>query len=225
MSIILSIETSTTVCSIAIHQAEKLVANFELFLEKSHAENITILIENITKHTKFELTQFDAIAVSKGPGSYTGLRIGASTAKGLCYALDKPLITIETLHAMAAQIIHDLPIKSQTLFCPMIDARRMEVYCTILDKDLQIIQPTQAKIIDETSFAELFEENEVIFFGNGSQKCQTTFANQKNAYWIANVYPSAKWIGNLASKAFKEGIFENVAHFEPYYLKDFVTNN
>ena len=161
MSLILSIDTSTKACSVALHQDGKLLAVNELYTEKSHSGMLTTLCENVVKHAGFSLKSLDAFAVAKGPGSYTGLRIGVSTAKGFCFALDKPLIAVNTLEAMAYQLkdFYDEP----HLLCPMIDARRMEVYCQILDNQMNIISETEAKIIDELSFPELLNENQLVF--------------------------------------------------------------
>jgi tRNA threonylcarbamoyladenosine biosynthesis protein TsaB len=240
MPIILSIETSTKACSAAIHQDGKLLSVSELYNEKSSSGMLTTLIAHVVKTANLTLQDIDAIAVAKGPGSYTGLRIGVSTAKGLCFTLEKPLIAINTLEAMAFMIYdlrfqiyelniqhpvlnHQLPITN--LLCPMLDARRMEVYCAVYDADtLNIVEPTQAKIIDETSFAELLQDHKIIFFGDGAEKCRTILGENSNAiFWNDVVFPSAKSIGALATRAFEQQQFESVADFEPYYLKEFMT--
>ncbi|GGD41126.1 tRNA (adenosine(37)-N6)-threonylcarbamoyltransferase complex dimerization subunit type 1 TsaB [Emticicia aquatilis] len=234
MPIILSIETSTKACSAAIHQDGKLLSVSELYNEKSSSGMLTTLIEHVVKTASLKLQEVDAIAVAKGPGSYTGLRIGVSTAKGLCFTLEKPLIAINTLEAMAFSIF-DLKSDAQNpvtnlqssivnLLCPMLDARRMEVYCAVYKADsLEVIEPTQAKIIDETSFADLLEKHQIIFFGDGAEKCRTTLGANPNAVFLNHtIYPSAKSIGALANGAFEQQQFENVADFEPFYLKEFV---
>jgi len=219
MALILSIETSTTECSVAISDKGKVVVYEKLFLEKSHANLLTLAIESVASHANIELADLDAIAVSKGPGSYTGLRIGVSTAKGLCYALDKPLIAINTLKAMADEVncfnTHNM------LLSPMIDARRMEVYTALFDADLNEIKGTSAKILDEHSFDETLESTNVLFFGNGSNKFQELVQNKTAAHFIDNVSPSADAVGRLAFESFNNGTFEDVAYFEPFYLKDF----
>jgi tRNA threonylcarbamoyladenosine biosynthesis protein TsaB len=233
MSIILSIETSTKACSAAIHQDGNLLSVSELYNEKSSSGMLTTLIEHVAKTASLTLKEVDAIAVAKGPGSYTGLRIGVSTAKGLCFTLEKPLIAINTLEAMAYQLfavrhsavnykLGDSPLS--ILLCPMLDARRMEVYCAVFNADtIEIIEPTQAKIIDETSFADLLENQQMIFFGDGAEKCQTTLGRNPNAVLLnQTIFPSAKSIGALANRAFEQQQFENVADFEPFYLKEFV---
>jgi tRNA threonylcarbamoyladenosine biosynthesis protein TsaB len=220
MSLILSIDTSTKVCSVALHQYGKLLAISELYTEKSHSGMLTTLCENVVKYAGFSLKSLDAIAVAKGPGSYTGLRIGVSTAKGFCFALDKPLISINTLEAMAYQVkdFYD----ETYLLCPMIDARRMEVYCQVLDNQMNIISKTEAKVIDELSFSELLNANQLVFFGDGAAKCRAEI-NHKNAVFLnTEIHPSAKTVGLLATNSFEKSLFENVVTFEPFYLKDFV---
>jgi tRNA threonylcarbamoyladenosine biosynthesis protein TsaB len=221
LALLLSIDTSTRGCTAALHQDEQLLANYELLAERSSSGMLTTLIQNVVEHSGFDLTQLDAIAVAKGPGSYTGLRIAVSTAKGLCFALDKPLISVSTLEAMTAQVAyfydHDV------LFCPMIDARRMEVFCAVLDRDLQYVKLTEAKIIDSESFSELLAAHQTVFFGDGAAKCQTFLGTHPNAVFLFQpIYPSAKTVGQLAFQKWQRGAFEEVISFEPYYLKDFV---
>jgi tRNA threonylcarbamoyladenosine biosynthesis protein TsaB len=166
------------------------------------------------------MNDIDAVAISKGPGSFTGLRIGTSTAKGICYALDAELIAINSLEAMANGMA-----KYQfedALLCPMIDARRMEVYCLITKNNLSIVEKTQAKIIDESSFSNLLSDNRIIFFGNGAIKCKPVLDHSENAIFIDDIVPSAEHIGILAWKAYQQKLFENLAYFEPFYLKDFI---
>jgi tRNA threonylcarbamoyladenosine biosynthesis protein TsaB len=221
---ILCLETSTKSCSVALGENGKLLSLKESVDEKhSHAENLTLYIEAVCKQAKINLKEVDAIAVSKGPGSFTGLRIGVSAAKGLCYALDKPLIAINSLQAMAASYISQKPeARSQKpLFCPMIDARRMEVYCAVYDEQLNEIKKTSADIIDESSFADLLKQNKIYFFGDGSSKCRITITHP-NAVFIEGIDPSAQFMLPLAEKLFAEKKFEDVAYFEPFYLKDFV---
>lgn len=224
MPLIISIETSTKVCSVALHQNGKLLACHELLTEKSHSGMLTTLIQNVVKQTGYALEQIDAFAVAKGPGSYTGLRIGVSTAKGLCFALDKPLVAINTLEAMAYQF-KDFFTENH-LLCPMIDARRMEVYCTVFDTQMNVIEPTQAKIIDDSSFTELLAKKKVVFFGDGAAKCQTKLGQYHNSVFVeTDVYPTAKTVGFLAVEVFKNQQFEDLPTFEPYYLKDFVSTS
>lgn len=221
MSLILSIETATPACSVALHQAGNLVALAELHTENAHSEQLTILIEQIIQRSKYTLQHIDAIAVSKGPGSYTGLRIGVATAKGLCFALDKPLIAINTLEAMTEQV---RSIQTQkTLFCPMIDARRMEVYCLLADENGKMIVPTEAKIIEKNAFEDFLNQHKIVFFGNGAEKCKAIISSE-NAIFFAGVSCSAKSMGQLAYQKFLDKDFEELIYFEPFYLKDFVSN-
>jgi len=215
--VILSIETSTDVCSVALHQKGKLIAESSSQEAYSHAERLAPMIDDLLKNTKILKSQLTAIAVSSGPGSYTGLRIGTSTAKGLCYALDIPLITISTLESMLEGLD---PEYSTTLLCPMIDARRMEVYCLLGKAGGTIIEKTQAKIIDETSFKPLLDEQKILFYGNGANKCKPIITH-KNAVFIDNIVPSAIAIGKLATTKYQNTDFANLVYFEPDYLKAF----
>jgi tRNA threonylcarbamoyladenosine biosynthesis protein TsaB len=218
MARILSLETSTTVCSVALHEGQKLLAIAEVHLEHSHASKLAILIEEVVKSVGSELREVNAVAVSSGPGSYTGLRIGTSTAKGLCYALSIPLIAVGTLELLAAQVNKVNVMKAW--LCPMIDARRMEVYCRLSDADNNIIQGVEAKIIDEKSFEDHLMSNPIIFFGSGSDKCQTA-VKHVNAFFIPGVTPSAAQLGEIAWRKFQNNEVEDIVRFEPYYLKDF----
>jgi tRNA threonylcarbamoyladenosine biosynthesis protein TsaB len=222
MSLILSIDNSTRGCSVALHQHQQLLANYDLLTEKSSSGWLTTLLQNVVTHAGFELADIDAVAVAQGPGSYTGLRIAVSTAKGLCFALDKPLIGIDTLAAMTAQI---RGFYGQTqLFCPLIDARRMEVYCAVFDQNLDYIAPVMAKIVDAESFSDLLDQHKIVFFGDGASKCQPLLQHHANAVFLPTpIQPSAKTVGLLASQAFEKQQFEDLVSFEPYYLKDFMT--
>ena len=184
---------------------------------------LTTLIGDVVQHTGHELSQLDAIAVAKGPGSYTGLRIGVSTAKGLCFALDKPLLAVNTLAAMTEQIRAFYPA-THTL-CPMIDARRMEVYCAFYGAtNGHELQPTSAEIINGQSFGDWLARGLVVFFGDGAAKCRAVLSNHPNAIFLDKlIVPSARTVGILATPAFAEGRFEDVGTFEPFYLKEFMT--
>tara|TARA_R110001592_G_scaffold348265_1_gene642337 strand:- start:928 stop:1578 length:651 start_codon:yes stop_codon:yes gene_type:complete len=208
------------VCSVALTTDGNTLASQKLFIEKSHSTLLTVVIEQIMKQVGMEMAELDAIAVSKGPGSYTGLRIGVSTAKGLCYALDKPLIAVNTLLAMANEV--NRQNHSQALLCPMIDARRMEVYTALYDGELNELEKTSAKILEENSFDETLNQKQVLFFGNGADKFMALKTGVANAVFIDNITPSAWSVGLLANQAFLRGDFEDVAYFEPFYLKDFV---
>lgn len=217
---ILSIETATPTCSVALHQEGKLIASYELHTEKSHNEELTLLIQEICKQSKCPLTELSAVAVSKGPGSYTGLRIGVATAKGLCYALQKPLIAIGSLEAMVEQVVDFFP--TSTLFCPMIDARRMEVYCLLMSSKKEILLPTSAIVVEKNTFEQHLSSHQIVFFGNGAEKCKKVISHP-NAIFLENFYPLAKSMGKLAWEKFQRKEFENLFYFEPYYLKEFVT--
>ena len=220
MATILQIETATQICSVALSIDGKTVALKEESGQNLHASNLTLFIDGVIKSACLTYKDLDAVAVSKGPGSYTGLRIGVSTAKGLCYALDLPLIAIETLEMMAAGFFHENP-EYNGLVCPMIDARRMEVYTAIFDAELKVLEPTSAKIIDETSFKSILDKNQMVFLGDGAAKCSETLSHPNSAFNAIN-FNSASYMSALAFNAFKVNNFENVAYFEPFYLKDFV---
>lgn len=220
MSYILSLETATPVCSVALHHQGDLVALHEILVDKSHATHLTRLAEETLSQAKISRADLSAIAVSEGPGSYTGLRIGASTAKGLAFALEIPLIAIPTLEGMAAQVtnLQGPPIQ----LCPMLDARRMEVYCQLLDANGKVIWDTQALVIETIDpFLPALEIGPVLFFGNGAAKCEEILGPHRNAYFLSDVYPSAKTIGQLASDRFNEEHFVDLAYWEPFYLKEF----
>ncbi|MBT3210095.1 MAG: tRNA (adenosine(37)-N6)-threonylcarbamoyltransferase complex dimerization subunit type 1 TsaB [Bacteroidetes bacterium] len=225
MALILNIETSTNVCSIALAKAGEVVSYKESSEDKSHASSITVFVEEVFRDTNFELTQIEAVAVSKGPGSYTGLRIGVSTAKGIAYAIEKPLISVSTLQSLALGLSEKfVSEKSQsipTLFCPMIDARRMEVYTAIFDHQNILKKEISAEIITEDSFADFLANNKLIFFGNGAKKCKTIIKHP-NAVFIDNIDTSATKMSKISEQIFQNKIFEDLAYFEPFYLKDFV---
>jgi tRNA threonylcarbamoyladenosine biosynthesis protein TsaB len=220
--LLLSIDTSTRGCSVAVHQDSVLLAAYELNSDKSASSMLTTLMQSAVEQTGYTLKDLDAIAVAKGPGSYTGLRVAVSTAKGLCYALDKPLIAINTLQAMAWQV---LPFFGPEFrFCPMIDARRMEVYASVFDSEGEIVTPSEAVIMDEYSFEEQLAGNKIVFFGDGAAKCASLLSSNPNAVFIqGEIRPSAKTVGCLAAKSYQANNFEDLASFEPYYLKDFMT--
>jgi tRNA threonylcarbamoyladenosine biosynthesis protein TsaB len=219
---ILQIETATTVCSVALAKDGEVLAFKQMDQRNIHAEVITVYIDELLKSTDTHYKDIDTIAVSCGPGSYTGLRIGISTAKGLCYALEKPLIAIETLEAMAYGAITESELASgDTLLCPMIDARRMEVYTAIFNTKGERIQPTTAEIIDENSFAELLAYNKILFFGDGAEKCRETLISP-NALFLEGFTNSATYLTKKAAEKFASKDFEDVAYFEPFYLKDFI---
>ncbi|WP_040279173.1 tRNA (adenosine(37)-N6)-threonylcarbamoyltransferase complex dimerization subunit type 1 TsaB [Psychroserpens damuponensis] len=217
MSIILSIETSTTNCSVSLSkQGETLVLKEDNNANYSHAESLHTFIDDVLKTAQINKTQIDAIAVSKGPGSYTGLRIGVSAAKGLCYALNKPLISISTLHALAHQV------KTQDgVIVPMLDARRMEVYSAIYDHSFNLLRNIEAQILEATSFEQELNNGKVFFVGNGTEKTKAIITHE-NAVFIDHKLPSANEMSALAYSKYKIGDTEDVAYFEPFYLKDFI---
>ncbi len=219
MCLILSLETSTTVCSVAIHRGMDLLACAEVHIEQSHASKLAVLIDEVKRLGGIELNELSAVAISSGPGSYTGLRIGTSTAKGLCYARGIPLISINSLEILAYQM-SKVNI-SQAFLCPMIDARRMEVYCLLTDDRLNVMQPTEAKVIDEFSFSDQLENQPIIFFGNGSAKCKNVITHP-NALFVNDIYPSAKQVGMMAYQKFLDKELEDVSNAEPFYLKEFL---
>lgn len=219
MPVILSLETSTDVCSVALHDGSKVLAHEEIHEPQSHAAQLAPLIEVIRRNADVALKDIHAVAVTQGPGSYTGLRIGTSTAKGLCYALGIPLIAVGTLELLAFQASAVNPEPS--LLCPMIDARRMEVYCLVADSKLKILEPVSARVIEEDSFAELLEWNRVLFFGNGADKCREIITH-RNAVFLEGIYPVASALGVRAHEKFIKQEFEDLVHFKPFYLKEFV---
>ena len=219
MPLILSLETSTDVCSVALHDNNKLLAEAVLREPQAHASRLAPLIEQVAASSGIDFKELHAIAVTSGPGSYTGLRIGASTAKGLCYGLDIPLITIGTLELMAFQM-SDLN-SADALLCPMIDARRMEVYCMVTDPELKVLEQVSARVVDEATFAELLNGNQVLFFGNGAAKCQSVIKHV-NATFVDDVVPLARSLGEIALKKFAANEFEDLIGFKPFYLKEFV---
>ena len=225
MSFILHIETASNKCSVAVSHDNKLLASKESDIKNSHSAVITLFIEEIIKEAGISIKSIDAVAVSKGPGSYTGLRIGMSTAKGLCFALDKPLITLNTLQTMAHRLTQEyikknIHIKNH-LFCPMLDARRMEVYYALFDLENKEIEPTAAEIITSNFLEKQLSNNKIIFFGDGAEKCKSII-NHKNAIFIDDIFPSAIGMVELAFKKFNENQFDDVAYSEPFYLKDFI---
>lgn len=227
MALILSIETSTRVCSVALSENGNLLALEESNTRNSHAEQITVFSEQVLYKTGKSFSDLDAIAVSKGPGSYTGLRIGVSTAKGFCYSLDKPLISIGTLPALASGMIQSLQDQGinpgDYLFCPMIDARRMEVYAAVYDSDLKVKRKVEAEIIDKDSYASFLREKPVLFVGDGAPKCKEVLEGNAHASFTEQPFlPSAAYMISLAEHKFAKKEFEDVAYFEPFYLKDFI---
>lgn len=217
MALILNIETSTTNCSVSLALNGKL---FEIIEENdknySHSERLHLYIKEVLEKADTEANQLDAIAISKGPGSYTGLRIGVSTAKGLCFALDIPLISLLTLEVLAHQVK-----ASEGVIVPMLDARRMEVYTSVYDNHYNLIKDTEAIILDDTSFESFLVNKKVHFVGNGVEKTKSIIGHE-NAIFIDDKLPSAREMGQLSFNKYLKSDFEDVAYFEPFYLKDFI---
>ncbi len=221
MALILSIETSTAICSVAIHADEELLAYKAVPINRSHAESLLPMIHHLLQD--YTMQDLAAIAIAEGPGSYTGLRIGAATATGLCYTLDIPLIAINTLEAMVSQA---QPFNMRGAWCcPMIDARRMEVYCLLTDGDGKIVTEAHPHIVTEDSFQELLTRQDVWFFGDGAAKCKPLLAHHKHAIFIDGISSSAQQVGALAYADFRKQQFVDINTFVPKYLKPFMSRN
>jgi tRNA threonylcarbamoyladenosine biosynthesis protein TsaB len=221
---ILCLETATPVCSVALNDSCCTIALRETEGQNAHSEKITNFIREVMETANINYRQLDAVAVSQGPGSYTGLRIGVSTAKGICYAADLPLMAIDTLEAMAYGMKEKLgsQIAENDLLIPMIDARRMEVYAAVFDANLNKIEDTAALVINENSFEHLRKDYHLWLFGDGAPKLSKLFENQTNISIIDGFKPSAAYMRPLAERALREQHFVDVAYFEPFYLKDFI---
>ena len=221
MATILHIETSTDVCSVAVSEDGQVIFDQEDHSGPNHAERLGTMVDEALSFTDNHAIPFDAVAVSCGPGSYTGLRIGVSMAKGVCYGRNLKLIAVPTLELLCVPILlREIP-EEDALLCPMLDARRMEVYAGIYDRGLKTIRPIQADIVEGETYKEFLDKRPVYFFGNGAQKCKAAI-NHPNAHFIENIEPLAKWMQPLAEKRFLNEQFEDVAYFVPFYLKDFV---
>lgn len=226
MDIILIIESSTEVCSVSLLKDGRLWDTKESGEGQNHARLVTVFAEELLSRNNVKSSELKAVAISKGPGSYTGLRIGASAAKGICYAANIPLIAVGTLEAMAKHVAlnraeYQIPEDKPLLLCPMIDARRMEVYSMLLNDSGQILRPITAEVIDETFLKKELETNTIAFFGNGAPKCESVIKSE-NALFLHHVNASAKYMSELVWEAYNNKHFEDVAYFEPFYLKDFV---
>ena len=219
MALILSIDTATKVCSVALHQDGQLLVSQHLYIDKSHSGLLTVLISNTLQYAGCKLSDLSAVVVSEGPGSYTGLRIGTSTAKGLGFSLEIPVIVVNTLQAMAWGVRKF--VEPGSLLCPMIDARRMEVYYLLMDTEGKVIAPPAPKVIEGDSFKRELDNQKIIFFGDGAEKTKPILGVSKNASFIPEVVPSAVHVGEIGWEKFKERDFVDLAYFEPFYLKDF----
>lgn len=224
--LILSIETSNTNCSVCVSSGAHILSTKELDGGYTHAENLHLFVQETLIKADVNIANIHAVAVSKGPGSYTGLRIGASTAQGFCYALQIPLIAVDTLQAMAQAAFLKLKqsgIYPPLLLCPMIDARRMEVYSAVYDEHLNTKTPIEARVLDEEYVAGFTFDTPIYFFGNGMPKAKSLLEKNRHAFFIEDIVPSATNIASLAFQKFEKKQFESTAYFEPYYLKEFFT--
>ncbi|PIF00832.1 MAG: tRNA (adenosine(37)-N6)-threonylcarbamoyltransferase complex dimerization subunit type 1 TsaB [Maribacter sp.] len=218
MALILNLETATTNCSVSIAKDGEVIAIKEHNTpDYSHSEQLHVFIGDVLREAYLDRHGLDAVAVSKGPGSYTGLRIGVSAAKGLCFALDLPLVSVPTLESMAGQVRGS----DVDFIIPLLDARRMEVYSTVFDKDLLEVRTTKAEIIEGNSFQEYLSKGKVLLLGSGAEKCIGAIEHE-NVMFNTEIVPSSREMAGLSFAKFKENDFEDVAYFEPYYLKDFV---
>ncbi|MBK5202858.1 MAG: tRNA (adenosine(37)-N6)-threonylcarbamoyltransferase complex dimerization subunit type 1 TsaB [Prolixibacteraceae bacterium] len=226
MSYIINIESSTEICSVSLSEKGKIVDFKENKEGRNHARLMAVYIQNLMTKNNIDYKLLDGVAVSKGPGSYTGLRIGVSIAKGLCYAQDIPLIAISPLQAMSDYVRlnkskFNLPDNNKLIYAPMIDARRMEVYTASYDINNKEIKPVCAKVLDKDSFKEELEKYPVAFFGNGSEKAKKVITNP-NAFFIPDIICSSRFMNNLSYQSFIAKQFVDVAYFEPFYLKNFI---
>lgn len=228
MALILNIETTTDNCSVSLARDGNLTGIKEQREGRLHAALLTSFIEELMNEANLAFTELDAVSISKGPGSYTGLRIGVSAAKGICYAIDIPLIAVHTLQAMTNQVVHDLdafrldyPANTLRLI-PMIDARRMEVYSAVFDTDNNFVSDVQAEVLHENLYDELLNAYKGVFFGSGSEKFQE-LVHHKNSLFLKDIIPTSKSMISLSEERFREKDFEDVAYFEPFYLKEFIT--
>lgn len=222
MPCILNIETATNVCSVAVSVDGKIVFDKENTTGPSHAALLGVFVAESLDVVRNNNYKLDAVAVSCGPGSYTGLRIGVSEAKGLCYGFGIPMIAIKSLEIMAKKVLDtQQTMNEDDYLCPMIDARRMEVYAAVYNCKLETVRDTAADIVDTGSYKSFLDNHRVIFFGNGAEKCKGVLTHS-NAVFIDGVYPSAKYMTGLSERAFHNKEFVDVAYFEPFYLKDFI---
>ena len=223
MSCILHIETSTQVCSVALSEDGQCIFSKTDYEGPSHAVTLGVYVDEALSFADSHAIPLDAVAVSCGPGSYTGLRIGVSMAKGICYGRGIPLIGLPTLEVMCVPLLLQKDLPDYALLCPTIDARRMEVYAAVYDRALHPVRDIEADIIDEYSYEGFLNEHPVYFFGNGAAKCKDKIMHP-NARFVEDIHPLAEWMFPLAEKAFARGDFKDVAYFEPFYLKEFVAS-
>lgn len=222
MALILNIETSTAVCSAALTEGDEVLFEQHSFEGPSHASLLGVYVEKALQWAKAQGRTLDAVAVSCGPGSYTGLRIGVSVAKGLCFGADIPLISVPTLTLLADTAIRRMEQPADSRYCAMIDARRMEVYAAVYDRSLREVRETGADVVTADTYKEFLDRGPVYFFGNGAAKCMEVI-NHPNAHLIEGIEPEARWMFPLAERRIMQEQFEDVAYFVPHYLKDFVS--
>jgi tRNA threonylcarbamoyladenosine biosynthesis protein TsaB len=221
MSCILHIESATEGCSVAVSEEGHLLFEKSDHVSRNNAVILGVFVDEALSLVDSRGIRLDAVAVSEGPGSYTGLRVGVSMAKGICYARDLKLISVSTLKLLCVSTLLNEELPEDVLLCPQIDARRMEVYSAIYSKSLDTVRDIRADIVDENTYSDYMENHPVYFLGNGSSKCKDIITHP-NAHFIENIVPEAKWMFPLAERSFNEEKFCDVAYFEPYYLKDFI---
>lgn len=220
MACILHIETSTDVCSVAVSNDMHIIWNEEDHSGPNHAVTLGVFVDQALSYIDHDGQQLDAVAVSSGPGSYTGLRIGVSTAKGVCYGRDAKLIAVPTLQTLCTPLLLGEKVEEGALLCPMLDARRMEVYAQIFDRALKEVRPIGADIVEADTYKEYLDRGPVYFFGNGAEKCKSVITHP-NARFIDGIETLAKNMHPLSEQRFYKGMFEDVAYFVPFYLKEF----
>ena len=222
MSCILHIESSTSVCSVAVSQDSHVIYHEEEFDGPNHARRLAPMVEAAASFADSHAIPLDAVAVSEGPGSYTGLRIGVSVAKGLCYGRSLPLINVPTLEIMCVwPLIYGPELPDDALLCPMIDARRMEVYAALYDRALRPLRPVQPDVVEADTYRRWLDERPVWFFGNGMEKCHTLLEAHPGAHFLPDITPQAQYMAPLAERRLIDGNTADVAYFEPFYLKEF----
>lgn len=216
----LNIETSTNICSAALTEGSQVIASC-LTADGNHAHDLPLFVQSLLQTAKDNNKTINAVAVSQGPGSYTGLRIGVATAKGICFGLGVPLLAVDTLQLLSASLLaQHTCLQDSALLCPMLDARRMEVYTALYTTRLQAVTAVEAKIINSESFLDILSEKQLVFFGNGASKCKDIITHD-NALFIDNIVPDAKYMGLLAEQKLQAGDFADIAYFAPFYLKEF----
>lgn len=219
-NLLLSLETSSPICGVALSVGEELLAQAELRIEKSHASHLLPLAESLLHLSGYTLADVGAVALSAGPGSYTGLRIGAASAKGLCAALGVPLIAVSTLQAMAQAVIGATPDAARWAFCPMLDARRQEVFTALFDADLHELLPETPQILSLEWLEQLLAERPTVFFGSGAAKCRALLGAHPHAFFLDGIEPTAAAVAHLGTHKWRRQVFADVAYFEPHYLKE-----